>query len=456
MHFNIVSNLGVTVKDTGFSIDELVVRMQELFSRKAFPELLCEILMMFDEMLKLLVMKKCPIPFSCGCGGDSFVLDGTRARKIRTPIGTVDIPALMRVKCPHCGRTHVPLLDICGIEAYQTKTDGLEKLILEKCAQTSYRRVEKDVAASMCVNADHSTFHRWMLRTDADEIKVPEDAIASIPGAEVSRPVRLFADGTKCKSVGDDGPKGHGPAKKGDIKVLLGIRESGTVFPVGTWAGHETWKEIGDELERRKVKFPEGSVLICDGEAEISEQLARIVNGYLKVVVNGDQKLLLDKLNFKFEVNGKDRLKKIMAIELPKEDFEKVSDADKKALSDKTDSAEKQMDGLIADVRKGGYAKAAGYLERAKSALFAYVRRWLLLGIACPKASSFIERTMRELGRRIKKLAYNWKEAGLNKVSRILLKIFASNEEWEKYWKERMDLNQKVMLSFKLQKHLCR
>ena len=37
-----------------------------------------------------------------------------------------------------------------------------------------------------------------------------------------------------------------------------------------------------------------------------------------------------------------------------------------------------------------------------------------------------------------------------------LLKIFASNEEWEKYWKERMDLNQKVMLSFKLQKHLCR
>ena len=49
----------------------------------------------------------------------------------------------------------------------------------------------------------------------------------------------------------------------------------------------------------------------------------------------------------------------------------------------------------------------------------------------------------------------NWKEAGLNKVSSILLKIFASNEEWEKYWKERMDLNQKVMLSFKLQKHLC-
>ena len=42
------------------------------------------------------------------------------------------------------------------------------------------------------------------------------------------------------------------------------------------------------------------------GEPEIEVEIF-----YLKVVVNGDQKLLLDKLNFKFEVNGKDRLKKI-------------------------------------------------------------------------------------------------------------------------------------------------
>ena len=68
-------------------------------------------------------------------------------------------------------------------------------------------------------------------------------------------------------------------------------------------------------------------------------------------------------------------------------------------------------------------AKAAGYLERARAALFSYVRRWLLLGIACPRVSSFIERTMRELGRRIKKLAYNWKETGLNKISSILLRL---------------------------------
>jgi len=79
----------------------------------------------------------------------------------------------------------------------------------------------------------------------------------------------------------------------------------------------------------------------------------------------------------------------------------------------------------------------------------------LLLGIACPKASSFIERKMRKLGRRIKKLAYNWKEEGLNKVTNIQLKIFASSEEWEKYWREKMDFDQNVLLNFNLEKHLC-
>ena len=280
MHFNIFSKLGVTVKDTGFSIDELIVRMQDLFRQKAFPELLKEILMLFDAVLKLLVIGKKTLPVTCECGCTDYVLDGTRSRTIRTPIGTVAIPAIMRVKCATCGRTRVPLLDICGIEAYQSKTHGLEKLVLEKCVQTSYRRVEDDLASSCAIKLDHSTFHRWMPRTDADDISVPSDVITSMPGAAKPRPVQLFADGTKRKCVGDDGPKHHGPAKQGDVKVLLGIRESGAVFPVGTWCGHETWKDIGAELERRKVGFPEGSVLICDGEQEISEELAKIVNGY--------------------------------------------------------------------------------------------------------------------------------------------------------------------------------
>ena len=145
-----------------------------------------------------------------------------------------------------------------------------------------------------------------------------------------------------------------------------------------------------------------------------------------------------------------DRLKRIMAIELPRESFEAVPDEKKDALRKKTEDAEKKMDELISEVRKGSFEKAGNYLERARSAMFNHVRRWLALGIACPRASSFIERTMRELGLRLKKMAYGWKETGLNKVSNILLKMFADDESWQAYWKERMDINQAVFMHFKL------
>jgi len=67
-------------------------------------------------------------------------------------------------------------------------------------------------------------------------------------------------------------------------------------------------------------------------------------------------------------------------------------------------------------------------------------------------ASSFIERTMRAIGRRIKKLGYNWKDEGVGKIARIVLKLFATEDEWEEYWRKRMDLNQSVMLNFKVLK----
>ena len=67
-----------------------------------------------------------------------------------------------------------------------------------------------------------------------------------------------------------------------------------------------------------------------------------------------------------------------------------------------------------------------------------------------PRASSFIERTMRAIGRRIKKLGYNWKQEGVGKIARIVLKLFASESEWNEYWRKRMDLNQSVMLNFKV------
>ena len=65
MQFNITSSLGVCLSGKGFSLDELIYRLDDLFKNKAFPEIMAGILMTFDEWLKVLVMKKARLPFSC-------------------------------------------------------------------------------------------------------------------------------------------------------------------------------------------------------------------------------------------------------------------------------------------------------------------------------------------------------------------------------------------------------
>lgn len=455
MHYNITAKLGVDVKDSGFSIDELVYRMQELFKLQAFPQLLAEILMMFDEFLRINVMSRTCLPMKCSCGSSMFVLDGRRSRKIKTTIGEVDLPNLTRVKCAHCGNTYVPIIEICGLDLYQTKTAGVEKLVIEQCVQTSYRRATKAIGEMTGVCVSHSTSHRWVLKSDADEISVPEDVIATVRSdgrtdGKPPEPVTAFADGTFCKGRDEDG---H--AKKGNVKVMIGVRQSGGVFPIGVWTGDETWKGIGEDLERRKIRFADGSILVSDGEEEIAENLAKLANGSYQrcqwhVVHDTYHTMWQDGGRIKEIKPVQNKLKQILAIELPKDDFEEVDAVQAQALEIRMKESERSITALAEDIRQRGFVKAASYLERAKHAMFSYLRRWLALGIVCPRASSLIERTMRELARRLKRIAYGWKEEGLNKVSKMLLKIFSSEEEWKKYWDERMALNNNVFLYFKM------
>lgn len=453
MHYHITTKLGVDVKDSGFSLDELVYRMQELFHRQAFPELLAEILMMFDAYLRLNVERRTCLPLTCGCGSGMFVLDGRRPRKIRTTIGTVDLPHLTRVKCAHCGRTCVPVVELCGLDLYQTKTAGVEKLVVEQCVQTSYRRATKAICDMTGVSVSHSTSHRWVLRTDADEIRVPEDVIATAGNPDrVPKPVTIFADGTYCKGRTDDGG-----ARKRDVKVIVGVRQSGDVFPIGTWTGDETWTDIGNELERRKVKFADGSILVSDGEEGLAENVSKLANGSFQrchwhAVRDTYMSMWYDGGRIKDIRPVQNRLKKILAIELPKEDFEQVDKEQVGAIEARMGESERALDALIADIRGRGFVKAAAYLEKARHSMFGYLRRWLALGIACPRASSLIERTMRELARRLKRIAYGWKADGLNKVSKLLLKIFSNEDEWKRYWDERMSISNNVLLYFKMTK----
>ena len=444
MQYNITTSLIVSLSENGFGLDELIYRMEELANKKAFPQLLKTIVLLVDENLRLEVMLKQPLPEKCGCTCEhpDLILDGGMPRKIRTRLGIIELPRITRVKCKHCGKTFVPLALMCGLEKHQTMSNELAKLVLEQCAQESYRVAAGNIHEMTAAKESHSTFRRWVLKSDADEISVPDGTMGALPGV-------LYADGTKCKSIGADG---H--ACKGDVKVLLGVRNEGTVFPIGTWTGHETWQDISEQLSKRQVKFPDGTILVCDGEIGLAESLSKLASDEQRC-----QWHVHRDLYHMMRMNGgkikdvrpmQERLRGIMAIELPKESFAQVPEDQKASIKAKMEQAERDLDALIGDIRSKGYTVAVNYLERAKHAMFGYVRRWLALGLVCPRASSFIERTMRAIGRRIKKLGYNWKDKGVGKIARIVLKLFATEGEWEEYWRKRMDLNQSVMLNFKV------
>ena len=139
----------------------------------------------------------------------------------------------------------------------------------------------------------------------------------------------------------------------------------------------------------------------------------------------------------------------ILAIELPEEDFEYVCEAEKDDIEEQIEKTEDTIDMLITHLRRNNYDKAATYLKNSKKAMFGYVRRWLKTGIICPRASSLIERVIREVGRRIKKISYNWSNKGCAKMARILLKKFTDKNQWNQYWNEKMKIQNNVMMGIR-------
>ena len=129
----------------------------------------------------------------------------------------------------------------------------------------------------------------------------------------------------------------------------------------------------------------------------------------------------------------------MLAIELPQDDFQKVSEQEKNDIEERMEKAELAIDKLIGYFDGCGYATAATYIRRAKFGMFGYIRRWLKWGLISPRASSMVERVMRELGRRLKKTAYGWSDKGATKIARIILKRFTNAKAWEDYWQNKMN-----------------
>jgi hypothetical protein len=444
MMTNIALEIAGSLSGKGFSLDELVFKTRQLFEENGFPGFLSLWLMVMDETICLdLVRREGPWRPPACCVSPRYELHDRLERRFRTSLGEVSI-RWRRVRCVRCGRTCVPLRTFLGLERYVSHTGELERIVSEVMSEQSYRRGSAHLQLIGEIPVPKSTAHRWVMESPCDEIGPYQETFDF-----------LMADGTGFKRTGRSREE-RGPG--GELRMAVGVTSQGRVVPLGAWS-EKSWEEIGkairppEDAAGRKAESM-SRCLVSDGEAGLVEGLGSLTEDQQRCHWHlvRDIKVLMwkDHATKKEWHEMRHRLAGIIGIELPAEDFEQVRDEDKDQLRQSTLEAEGKLDEVIVELTTKGYPKAAAYVRNAKRRLFSYVRFWLENGLVSPRVSSMIERMMREITRRLKRIAFGWSDKGATKMARIILKRITNAGQWDSYWKNRLRIDENnVMLWFR-------
>ena len=425
--------------DQGFSLDELVFRTQELFLTEGLPGVVSLILQLVDEKLSIDMMQGRTNSDPCACCSQpAYVSHDRPSRRFRTSVGDVSL-RWRRVKCTRCGKTHIPLQRFLGLEPYQSKTAELEKLVTEIVSEQSYRRSSDHLNRIGRIPVPKSTAHRWVVQSECDQLDSGHETLDV-----------LFADGTGYKRRPNPDA---GITNRGELRIALGVDKKGRIVPLGAFSGQD-WETIAAVVQSHVAEGkPVADILVSDGERGLIQSLGRLCNdqqrSHWHLVRDLNHTMWQNDAGKPERRHAQKHLAAIIGIELPEEDFERIREEDKEHLDQAVTEAECDIRKLITRLLDKGYQVAADYLIRACKNIFGYVRRWLETGIVTPRVSSMIERMMRELARRLKRMAFGWSEQGAAKMARIIIKRFTSAGQWEKYWREKLRIDDNVMLVLK-------
>ncbi len=434
----ITMELLAAVSDKGFSLDELIVQLGRVSQDQGLPGIAVMILRLVDELLWHDHLSGRAWPGTSCCSQAGYESLGMTARQVRTSIGLLEF-SWRRYRCTACGQTRVPLRDLLGLTPRQAKSNELEQVVVEVATDQSYRRSSRHLETIGGIPVPKSTAHRWVVQTDSDRIEPAGGRFDS-----------LLADGTgyKRRPEGDEDPP-----RAGELRMAIGISSVGQVSALGAWSGR-SWQQIAEELGRgqdpdRKL----ARMLVSDGEPGLAEALGPLTDRQQRCLWHLTHDL--DPMLWRDGAGRTDRRQRqkelagIVKIDLPRDDGQPVAAADRGRIEQQMHQAEAALTQFVERLTQQGYHQAAGYVRQAQSRLFSYVRFWLKHGIVNPKVSSFIERLMREVGRRLKRIAFGWTDFNAAKMARLILKRITDPAEWEQYWKKKLRLEGNVIIAFR-------
>ena len=436
----ITMELWAAMSEEQFTLDELVIKVRQFFAQHGLPQLLSLLLRLMDELLSIRhVSGQVRCPRLCPCGQSCYEHHDRQPRTLRTSVGELDF-SWRRLRCRRCGRSWCPLRQFLGLEAWQRKSHELERVAVEVISEQSYRRGSRHLQVAGEIPVPKSTLHRWVIQSPAAEWTAATD-----------QPwLALMADGTGYRRRAD--PQA-GQDHRGELRVLVGQTMAGKWVACGAWSG-KTWAEIVAELvDAQGQPRVQAATLVSDSENGLAQALARLVSGQQRcpwhLVRDLNIAMWKDGAGLEQRREEQHQLSNLIGIELPQDSLDKVKAEDLGALRQRVAGARQQLNALVESLRTRGYSRAANYISQVQDKLFRYVDFWLETGLVCPRTTGWLERVMRELGRRLKRMAFGWSEKGAARMACIILRRITDEKEWEAYWKQRLGLHDNVLLGLR-------
>jgi len=359
---------------------------------------------------------------SRGCRCRTFIKEGYRSesRQLRTELGDLEFE-VGYVSCQGCGKKWSPILSTLGLRPYQGHAGEFERVVVEAANKTSFARGAADLEGLTGVPTSKSSAHRWVA-----DLKLPSGK---------PRPLEvLMADGTGYKKRGGE---------SGELRVAIGVTKKGRLVGLGSWSG-QTWAQIGREVRQKWKRRPRAKLCVVDGEAGLENPLASLAERTQRsrwhLVRDLRSRLWHDDLKKADTDPWQEELTDLLAIEIPSGEWEKILPLEKAKLRDRVDEARKRFQEMIDEFEHRGYTHGAEYLKGAQKGIFSRIQLWLETGIIAPSSTGLLEEIMREIGRRVKKLGWNWNDHGVTQQAKMILLRRYSQEEWDAYWKRRLDL----------------
>jgi len=410
------------------NLNEIVYRLKEL-QNPLMLEILKTILMGYDDIISERLSRTDIYPSKARkglgrhirkgdpeerfCRGRKISKRGYRSkpRRFSTVFGRLDLP-LRRAQCLNCGAFYSPLLSALHVGRYARKEMNFEHEVIEAVIDTNYRRLIDGRSIDISLGG----IDNIVVGSDIDETFQEPVSTEDLSA--------ILADGTPVKE--------H-QGRKGELRNVIGISKAGRVEPLGCFT-NTPWPEI-ERIVKERIKEAQSYNIpfVYDGEPGLDDFLSDVAESQ-RCTWHGPRglyhSLWQDGLKKKDSQPETDKIKELIGIELPEGEFEILKEEDKQQVKTKYETSKSEIKELIKTFREKGYKHGAAYLENL----------WLKTGVIAPKTTSLLERVFREIGRRLKKIAWGWSDTAVTNISKMIMIRQYSRDKWERYWKEKLGI----------------